>query len=77
LDLTSEVFLSITETGMHFIEITGLGNITLLTIFFNFKEENEFGHDIYTAVQSRHLHTVISEPIPTQWYGFCQQWDIQ
>ena len=56
-----------TATGLHFLEVTGSGNINLTTAFARMVPEG------FIAVTSRHLD-LTRLPYPSQSHGTCKVW---
>ena len=69
----AEDILSIlTLAGISFVETTGLGNMILTTVFFEYTDKNS---KQYKMVQSRHV-SLMSNAFPSQYYGNCKIWDM-
>ncbi len=61
------ILVMITATGMHFIEVTPVGNLNVTTVFGSLDQSGNF-----LAVTSRHVD--LFGPVPSQYYGTCEPW---
>jgi hypothetical protein len=64
---TTLMTMLLTETGMHVIEQTPIGNLNLTTIF-----SAESDGRTFRAVHSRHLGDLTAAPRASQSYGLCE-----
>jgi len=69
---SADVSVITTLTGLTFIEITPIGNISITTVFADYKE----GSRDFIAVLSRHMKLFPSKVIlPSQYHGICKVWE--
>jgi hypothetical protein len=65
--LTSDTTLYLTQVGMTFVEQTESGDISIATVFSDYRR----GSKEYMAVYSRH-NSIIGSPAPSQYHGSCE-----
>ena len=58
------------QSGIHFIQIMPVGNMTLTTIYPEEIGFNELGHKLFSSSHSRHM-AMINKSLPQQFYGTC------
>ena len=64
----TDAMVILTPTGITFVEQTGFGNLNFTTVFASSLR----GTEDYIAVHSRHMHLVVSTPLPSQIHGICR-----
>jgi hypothetical protein len=64
--LTSDVQVLPTASGISFLELTPSGSVIITTVFPAFADDEKF-----TAVMSRHV-LMMGDPVPSQWHGTCK-----
>jgi hypothetical protein len=65
-----DVTLFATGEGLHFMEQTLTGNITITTVFASRSSDG------FIAVSSRHMSfEPLGRPRPSQYHGICKLWD--
>jgi hypothetical protein len=64
---TSNTALYMTPLGLTFVEQAGTGNISIATVFSDYRK----GGKEYMAVYSRHV-SIIGSPTPSQYHGSCE-----
>ena len=57
-------------SGVHFVEMTSAGNLTMTTIYPQEIGYNSLGQKLFTSSHSRHM-AMISNSLPQQYYGQC------
>jgi len=58
------------QSGIHFIQIMPVGNMTVTTIYPEEIGFNELGHKLFSSSHSRHM-AMINKSLPQQFYGTC------
>ena len=57
-------------SGMHFIQIMPVGNMTVTTVYPQEVGINKYGQKLYASSHSRHI-SMINQSLPQQFYGNC------
>ncbi|MDA9752330.1 hypothetical protein N9V07_03220 [Candidatus Pelagibacter sp.] len=57
-------------SGIHFLQVMPVGNMTMTTIYPEEVGMNELGHKLYTSSHSRHI-AMSNRSLPQQFYGTC------
>jgi hypothetical protein len=57
-------------SGMHFIQIMPVGNMTMTTVYPEEISTNKLGQKLYASSHSRHI-AMINKSLPQQFYGHC------
>lgn len=57
-------------SGVHFVEMTTAGNLTMTTIFPQEVGNNSLGQKLYSSSHSRHM-AMMNNSLPQQYYGQC------
>ncbi len=58
------------QSGIHFLQIMPVGNMTMTTIYPEEVGMNELGHKLYASSHSRHI-AMTNRSLPQQFYGTC------
>jgi len=58
------------QSGMHFIQIMPVGNMTMTTVYPEEISTNKLGQKLYASSHSRHI-AMINKSLPQQFYGHC------
>jgi hypothetical protein len=58
------------ESGIHFLQIMPIGNMTMTTIYPEEIGFNELGHKLFSSSHSRHM-AMYNRSLPQQFYGTC------
>ena len=64
--LTSDVQVLPTASGLSFLELTPSGNVIITTVFPAYAGDKKF-----SAVMSKHI-LMMGDAIPSQWHGTCK-----
>ena len=57
-------------SGVHFIQIMPVGNMTMTTIYPQEVGTNQLGQKLYASSHSRHM-AMVNKSLPQQYYGQC------
>ncbi len=57
-------------SGVHFIQMMPVGNVTVTTIYPEELGFNELGQKLYASSHSRHI-SMTNQSLPQQYYGQC------
>ena len=57
-------------SGIHFIQMMPVGNMTMTTIYPEKVGVNQFGQTLYASSHSRHM-AMVNRSLPQQFYGQC------
>ena len=57
-------------SGIHFLQIMPVGNMTMTTIYPQEVGINKYGHQLYSSSHSRHM-AMVNQSLPQQFYGEC------
>jgi len=57
-------------SGVHFVEMTSAGNLTMTTIYPQEIGYNSLGQKLFSSSHSRHM-AMINNSLPQQYYGQC------
>ena len=58
------------ESGIHFLQIMPVGNMTMTTIYPEEIGYNDLGHKLFSSSHSRHI-AMTNKSLPQQFYGTC------
>jgi hypothetical protein len=58
------------QSGIHFLQIMPVGNMTMTTIYPEEIGFNELGHKLFSSSHSRHI-AMMNKSLPQQFYGTC------
>ena len=58
------------QSGIHFLQIMPVGNMTMTTIYPEEIGFNELGHKLFSSSHSRHI-AIMNKSLPQQFYGTC------
>ncbi len=68
---TDEMTIINTElSGIHFLQIMPVGNMTMTTIYPEEIGYNDLGHKLFSSSHSRHI-AMMNKSLPQQFYGTC------
>jgi hypothetical protein len=62
--------ISAQPSGVHFVEMTSAGNLTMTTIYPQEIGYNSLGQKLFSSSHSRHM-AMINNSLPQQYYGQC------
>jgi hypothetical protein len=57
-------------SGMHFIQVMPIGNMTMTTVYPEEVGVNKLGQKLYSSSHSRHI-AMANRSLPQQFYGHC------
>jgi hypothetical protein len=63
----ADIAMFSTASGLHFLEVTGSGNVNFTTVFARMVSDG------FISVTSRHLD-LLRSPFPSQTHGTCKVW---
>lgn len=66
---STDITVILSPMGANFIEMTGAGNLTMITVY----PDHLSGTEDFPAVWSRHLY-LVDGPLPSQYFGTCKVW---
>ena len=62
--------ISAQPSGVHFVEMTSAGNLTMTTIYPQEIGNNSLGQKLFSSSHSRHM-AMMYNSLPQQYYGQC------
>ena len=58
------------QSGIHFLQVMPVGNMTMTTIYPEELGFNDLGHKLFASSHSRHM-AMTNRSLPQQFYGTC------
>ena len=58
------------QSGIHFLQVMPVGNMTMTTIYPEELGFNDLGHKLFASSHSRHI-AMTNRSLPQQFYGTC------